>query len=333
MTALITAAEPGERVTSPRPRRPPRRPNFDRISFLLVFLVAPLALFVAFVLWPFAQSAYYALTSWGGYTADLEWVGLQNFTQMLSDEVLLKSLRNSVVLALVVPTLTLGIAFAIACVVTTGGPSIGTIQGLRGSAFYRVASFFPYCVPAIVIGIIWAQVYDPSRGLLNGILTAVGLDQFRSFPWLGDETTAMAASVLVIVWSLIGFYTILFIAAIKGIPAETYEAARLDGAGRFRIAVSVTLPQILSSFQTAYIYVGLVAVDSFVYMAALNNQGGPNYSTLTMTQYLYNVAFFQGKFGYATAIGIVLALVTLIYAALVFGVFRLLRGKDGGDHA
>jgi len=330
MTALLTAAGPGERTAPPRPRR---RPNLDRISFMLVFLVAPLVLFAVFVLLPFAQSAYYSLTSWGGYSDRLEWVGLQNFTQMLGDEVLLKSVRNSVVLALVVPTLTLTVAFAIACVVTTGGPSIGTIKGLRGSAFYRVASFFPYCVPAIVIGIIWAQVYDPSRGLLNGFLTAIGLDQFQSFPWLGNESTAMAASIFVIVWSLIGFYTILFIAAIKGIPAETYEAARLDGAGRFRIAMSVTLPQIASSFQTAYIYIGLVAVDSFVYMAALNAQGGPNYATLTMTQYLYNVAFFQGKFGYATAIGIVLALVTLVYAALVFGVFRLLRGKDGGDHA
>ena len=318
---------PGDavRVSRHRPRL-----NLDRITFMLVFLGIPLVLFTIFVLWPFAQAGYFALTNWGGYSDQVQFVGIENFTRMLGDEVFLKSVRNSVILALVVPTLTLTVAFAIACAVTSGGSSVGNVRGLRGSAFYRIASFFPYCVPAIVIGIIWAQVFDPSRGLLNGALTAMGLSQFESFPWLGNESTAMPVSIFVIVWSLIGFYTILFVAAIKGIPAETYEAARLDGAGRFRIAISVTLPQITSSFQTAYIYIGLVAVDSFVYMAALNAQGGPNYATLTMTQYLYNVAFFQGKFGYATAIGIVLAVVTLIYAALVFGVFRLIRGKDDG---
>ena len=143
----------------------------------------------------------------------------------------------------------------------------GQTRGLKGSGFYRTVSFFPYVIPAIVIGIMWSQIYDPSNGLLNGILTGLGLDMFESFPWLGDERTAMAATIFVIVWSMVGFYMVLFVAAIKDVPAEIFEAARIDGAGRFRIATAITLPLIRDNVQTAWIYLGILALDAFVYMA------------------------------------------------------------------
>ena len=91
----------------------------------------------------------------------------------------------------------------------------------------------------------------------------------------------MPASMFVIIWSFVGFYMVLFVAAIKGVPAEIYEAARIDGAGRFRTAVSITLPLIRDNVQTAYIYLGITALDAFVYMQALNPGGGPDNSTLT----------------------------------------------------
>ena len=140
----------------------------------------------------------------------------------------------------------------------------------------------------------------------------------------------MPASMFVIIWGFVGFYAVLFVAAIKGIPAETYEAARLDGAGRFRTAVSVTIPLIRDTVQTAYIYLGIAALDAFVYMQALNPFGGPNNSTLTMSQDLYNTAFRKGQFGYATAMGVTLAVVTLLFAALVFAINRLTGGGRGG---
>ncbi|MDR3070782.1 MAG: sugar ABC transporter permease [Propionibacteriaceae bacterium] len=296
---------------------------------MAVFVLLPLAVFTLFELVPLVQALYYALTDWAGYSPDMNFVGLTNFAAMFSDPLFMKSLRNSVILAAVVPTITLVCSFVIAAVVTTGGPSTGRIQGLKGSGFYRVVSFFPYCVPAIVIGIIWSQIYDPQRGLLNGLLSALGFD-FQGFPWLGKVDTAMPASIMVIIWGSIGFYTVLFVAAIKGIPAELYEAARMDGAGRFRSAISVTLPNMLSSLQTGYIYLGLMAIDAFIYMVALNPLGGPDYSTWTMTQNLYNTAFFKGKFGYSTAQGVALAIVTLAYAGIIALIFRLARGRDDG---
>jgi N-acetylglucosamine transport system permease protein len=306
------------------------RLTFDRISFVAVFLILPLVIFGVFELSPYIQAFYYAMTNWGGFSADMDFVAFDNFIRMVSDSKFLAAVRNSALLAAIVPTVTLVAAFVIAVVVTTGGPILGRVTGLKGGGFYRVISFFPYTVPAIVIGLIWAQIYDPTRGLLNGFLKMLGLDQFDGFPWIGDVNTAMPASMFVIIWGFIGFYTILFVAAIKGIPAETYEAARIDGAGRFRTAVSIALPQIVDSIQTSYIYLGLTVIDSFVYMRVLNAQGGPDFSTLTITQDLHMEAFTGGKFGYATAMGVVLAIITMIYAGIVFLVFRLIKGKEQG---
>jgi N-acetylglucosamine transport system permease protein len=135
--------------------------------------------------------------------------------------------------------------------------------------------------------------------------------------------------MFVIIWSFVGFYTVLFVAAIKGIPADYYEAARMDGAGRFRTAILITLPLVRDTVQTAYIYLGILALDAFVYMQALNPNGGPDNSTRTMSQELFNTAFRKGQFGYATAMGVVLAAVTLLFAVLVFAINRLTGGGEG----
>ena len=258
----------------------------------------------------------------------MNFTGLANYTRLFSDDIFMKSVGNSLILVTVLPVITVVLSLVLASLVTVGGPSNGPVRGLRNSSLYRVVSFFPYVIPAIVIGIIWGRVYDPSAGLLNGILTGIGLDQFQSFAWLGKQDTAMIATMFVIVWGLVGFYMVLFVAAIKGIPAEIFEAARIDGAGRFRTAVTITIPLIRDNIQTAYIYMGILALDAFVYMAALNPGGGPNNSTLVMAQQLFTTAFTKGQFGLACAMGVVLASVTLAFAGLVFLVNRLTGGNN-----
>ena len=317
-------------TTGGRPRpaaRSRRKLSFDRLSFMAVFLGLPLAIFLVFVIYPFGQALYFAMTDWNGFSPSYNFIGLDNFTKLFHDDTFMTALVNNIQLAIVVPLVTIVLALAIATVVTVGGPSKGNIRGIRGSGFYRIVSFFPYTVPAIVIGLIWSQVYDPSAGILNATLTKLGFGRFESFAWLGDPRTAMPMSMFVIIWSFVGFYTVLFVAAIKGIPAEIYEAARMDGAGRFRTAISVTLPLVRDNVQTAYIYLGITALDAFVYMQAMNPNGGPDNTTRVMSQGLFNTAFRKGQFGYATAMGVVLAVVTLLFAALVFAVNRFTGGE------
>ncbi|MFC7218372.1 carbohydrate ABC transporter permease [Streptomyces polyrhachis] len=333
MSETITTPEAASRRPVPaarggRPRR--RKLTFDRVTFFLAFLGIPLAVFVTFVLIPFVQAVYWGMTDWRGFSPDYNFVGLDNFTKMFEDDIFLKALRNVTLLAAFVPLVTLTLALGVAVAITLGGPSKGPVRGIRGASFYRIVSFFPYVVPAIIVGLIWAQMFDPNAGLVNGFLTRLGFD-FESFSWLGEEATAMPSLMFVFVWGLVGFYAVLFIAAIKGVPAELYEAAKIDGAGRFRTTISITLPAIRDSVQTAYIYLGIAALDAFVFVQALLPNGGPNNSTLTISQRLFNVAFRQGQFGYATAMGVVLAVVTLVFAALVFGVNRLTGGGEGKE--
>ncbi|MBL8596241.1 MAG: ABC transporter permease subunit [Devosia sp.] len=302
-------------------------PKFENISFTLMFLGLPLAIYVIFVILPFVQAFYYSLTDWTGFSKSMNFVGLSNYLALTQDPVFIKAVTNSIVLVLILPPLVIILSLTLATLVTVGGASRGEVSGLKNSDLYRIISFFPYTVPAIVIGILWAQMYDPSNGLLNGILTAMGFDFFKSFAWLGNERTAMGASIFVIAWSLVGFYMVLFIAAIKGIPSEVYEAARVDGAGRFRTAISITLPMIRDTIRTAYVYIGILALDAFVYMQALNPVGGPANSTVVISQHLLNTAFKKGKFGYATSMGATLAIITLAFAAIVFLVFWLTGEK------
>ncbi len=295
---------------------------------MAVFLGVPLVIYLVFVISPFAQAVYYSLTSWSGFSNNMPFVGLDNYVKLFQDNIFMISVRNSIILAVFLPVITVILSLVLATLVTIGGSSRGQIKGLRGAGFYRIISFFPYVIPAVVIGIIWGQIYDPSAGLLNGLLTNLGFDGMKSFPWLGDSRTAMVASMVVIVWGFVGFYMILFIAAIKGIPAETYEAARIDGAGRFRTAVNITIPLIRDNIQTAYIYMGILALDAFVYMSVLNSGGGPENSTLVISQKLFTTAFSKGQFGLACAMGVVLAGLTLIFSGLVFLVNRLTGGSQ-----
>ncbi|WP_111466957.1 carbohydrate ABC transporter permease [Microbacterium suaedae] len=331
-TGLDTVAvvTPAGRRAAPRRRR--RRLTADYVSFLAVFLGLPLAIFFVFVISPFAQAVYYSLTNWTGFSPEMDFVGVDNFVRLFQNPTFVQSMGNSLFLALVVPLVTLSIALIFASMITVGGPSHGQVRGLGASSFYRVVSFFPYVIPAIAIGLLWSQIYDPS-GLLNGILVAIGFDGVQDFPWLGDQRTAMGASIFVIVWGMVGFYMVLFIAAIKGIPAEVFEAARIDGAGRFRTTLAITLPLIRDNVQTAYIYIGILALDAFVYMAALNATGGPGNSTLVMSQYLFRTAFEKGQFGLASAMGVMLAVVTLVFAAIVFIVNWATGGRDKGGRA
>lgn len=326
MSSLAPSAPPQTVTKAPRPKR--RRMPLARKGFLLVTLGIPFAFYSVFVLWPFVQAFIYSLTNWSGFTDTFDFVGISNYTALMKDDIFLKAVRNNLLLALVVPFVTIVLALALATMVTVGGAGTGAVRGLNRSSLYRIVSFFPYTIPAIVIGLVWAQMFDPSAGLVNGLLTSIGLDRFESFAWLGEVSTAMPVTMFVIVWGFVGFYMVLFIAAIKGIPAELYDAARVDGAGRIRMTMMVTIPMVRDTIQTAYVYLGILALDAFVYMAALNASGGPQNSTLTITQDLFNTAFKKGQFGLASAMGVVLAVLTLTFAAIVFLVNRLAGGKD-----
>ena len=177
-TTTAVVAPPRGRITARRGRRR-RKLTFDYVSFMLVFLGVPVAVVLVFVVWPFIQAGYYAMTDWTGFQANFNFIGFDNFTSLWDDDTFRKAVRNNILMAIVVPFVTIVIALTFATMITIGGSSRGNLRGIRNSTFYRVVSFFPYVVPAIVIGLIWSKLFDPANGLLNGVLTGLGFEPVR----------------------------------------------------------------------------------------------------------------------------------------------------------
>ncbi|MER5949088.1 sugar ABC transporter permease [Streptomyces sp. NPDC001904] len=297
-----------------------------KYRFIVGFLVAPLALYAIFVIWPFIQSIYYSFTDWTGLSPDFKMVGFANYTRLLHDDIFWKSLQHSVIFVVLLPLVTLSLALFFAFMLNVGGRRRkgAAIAGVRGSGFYKIAYFFPQVLSIAIVSLLFRFIYNPSGGLLNSALDAVGLDSFQP-QWLGDPSWALWAVMAVLVWSTVGFFVVLFSAGMASIPKDFYEAALLDGASRVTTFFKITLPLLWDTIQSGWVYMGILALGAEAF-SAVNimtvGPGGPDYSTTVLPLYVYQSAFRDANAAYATTIGVALLIVTLLFAAIVMRLGR-----------
>ncbi|HWS37766.1 MAG TPA: sugar ABC transporter permease [Actinoplanes sp.] len=283
-----------------------------RRIFIVTFLVPPLLLYGLFVVSPYAQAFQIAGTNWSGLSPTFEFVGLDNFRRLLGDGYFWNALRHNGLLLLILPVVTilLGLFFA----------SMITVHGVRGAAVYRVVYFFPQVLSVAIIGVLWKEMYAPHTGMINGLLRGVGLDRL-AVPWLGDPRFAFWCVLAVLIWMNVGFYVVLFSAAMQAIPRELYEAAALDGADRLTTLVRITVPLLWDTIQVAWVYLAIIAIDGFAIVQIITD-GGPSSSSDVVGLRLYKTAFGDGRFGYASAIGVAMFFLTLTVAAMFLQVTR-----------
>ncbi|WP_229399977.1 carbohydrate ABC transporter permease [Micromonospora okii] len=285
-----------------------------KYPLILTFLVPPLLLYVVFVVSPYLQAFQISTTDWMGYSAQADPVGLANFKALWHDDYVWNALRNNVVLLALVPVLTIALGLFFATMLSMGGRrGRAGVTGVRGGAFYRTVYFFPQVLSVVIIAALWKEVLHPTSGLFNGTLRAVGL----SGPsWLGDPRFAFWCVLAVMVWANVGFYVVLFGAAMSAIPREIYEAVLLDGASRWTTLRRITIPLLWDTVQVAWIYLAIAALDGFILVQLMTN-GGPNFSSDVIGVRMYDTAFgSETKFGYASAIGVVMFFLTLSVAVL-----------------
>jgi N-acetylglucosamine transport system permease protein len=296
--------------------------RYGKYRFIASFLAIPLILYAVFVVSPYLQAIYISMTDWRGFSANRNFIGLANYAELLGDGRFWRAMWHNALLLIVVPVVTLGIALFLATMTTVAGRR-GMIGrgGVRGSRFYQVVFVFPHVVPIVIAGVLFGFFYNPEAGLLNGLLRLAGFD-WLTRPWLGDTTFALPAVMAVLIWAFVGFYFVVFSAAMKALPTDVFEAAVLDGAGRVRTFRHITLPMITDSLKTSYIYLGILMLDGFTLLQVMLPDGGPDGSTEVVAQYLYRAAFTEGRFGYASAIGVALCLVTLALAIVVLRMGR-----------
>ncbi|MEA2536838.1 MAG: N-acetylglucosamine transport system permease protein [Chloroflexota bacterium] len=292
------------------PRDPARaRRRRRRARFLITFLSPAIVLYSVFVLWPYAQSFYIALTQWRGVSANRTFIGLANFEKLVSDPNFWNALGHNGLMLIALPAATIGLALFFAALFAQGGRTV------RGAGFYRVVFFAPQVMSVVAIGLIWSFVFHPTIGLLNGALSAAGLDGLKR-TWLGDPDTVLWAIALVVVWQAVGFYMVLFIAGMQAIPMSLYEAATLDGASRWQAFWRITLPLLWGHVRTALVFISIGALDLFAIVQVMT-RGGPNRASDVVALFMYETAFSFSDFGYATAIGVALLLMTLTLAVLM----------------
>lgn len=301
-----------------------------KYPFIAGFLFLPIMVYAVFMVWPYIQTIGYSFTDWSGQSQTMNFVGLDNYTKLFGDDVFITALWHNILLLILLPAITILLALFFAFMVNVGGKggAGGGVQGVRGSGLYKIVFFFPQVLSIAIIAVLFAAVYrSDGAGLLNGVLTSVGLSSdTEPVEWLNDPSLVMWCMLAIMVWWQVGFYLVLFSAAMQSIPKEIYEAALLDGSGRSQTFFKITLPLLWDTMQTAWVYLAIIAMDMFAVVSTLTPGtgfgGGPDHNSEVLSTYLMRNFLYFGKSGYACAIGVVILLLTLVLSVVTLRVTR-----------
>lgn len=312
---MVTAARPGLRGQDPQPsRRGQRRPAGPRGSRALrrrntllgwSFILPNFLGFAALTLVPVVATFAIAFTTWNSYSTP-EWVGLDNFDRLVHSENFRIALQNTIYYALGHVPLTLVCSLGLAVLLN---------QKLRGVRFFRTAAFFPYITSLVAVAVVWNMLFSPSNGPINQFLEFVGVAHPPG--WTADTTWAMPAVIITSVWRDMGYYMVLYLAGLQTIPVEYYEAAAVDGATRWQQFRHVTLPGLRP---TTFFVLIMLTISSFKVfdLVFVMTEGGPGRATLVLSQLIYREGIFEGRFGYSSAIALVLFLLVLAATVVQF---------------
>jgi ABC-type sugar transport system permease subunit len=302
------SSQPRPRPVTKRPTSPLAR-NRSRTGLLLT---APAFALVALLLGiPIVQAVYYSFTDWDGLTAT--WVGLSAYTDELSNPVFWRVLENNGLLLLTVPV-AIFVPMGIAAVLH---------ERVFGWRFFRSVYFLPTAISWVVIGMVSARFFAQD-GILNHLLSSVGLGAIRT-DFLSGERTALLAVAVTFVWSMIGTNTIIFLTGLATIDPALHEAARCDGAGGFRVFWHITFPQLKRFVQFSFVMTVISAFTALFSLIFVMTGGGPGYGTTTLEFFVYQTAFAKGDFGTGALLGVILF---LIMAAVGLAQLKLFRSDD-----
>jgi multiple sugar transport system permease protein/raffinose/stachyose/melibiose transport system permease protein len=268
--------------------------------------VGPLAFFAIFVLWPLAQSMYYSLTKWNGLS-DPEFIGLDNFSRLLSDPNFVRSFENTAVwliVAVTVPTI-LGLLLAVLL-----------DRPLRGSRLYKSAFYLPITLSLVVVGQVWTWIYQPNWGLLNTVLEAVGLEDLTR-AWLGDPQTALVAVMVAWCWQQTALALILFLAALTTVPQDLIEAAAIDGANARQQFTRIIVPLLRPATVVVITLAVINTLKGFDIVFVLT-KGEPFHMSSNLAMLMYEETFFKYRMGYGAAIATALFALAIIVVIVYF---------------
>jgi multiple sugar transport system permease protein len=268
-----------------------------------VFMTPAILGLLLFTLGPVVASLLMSFTDYDLLT-DPAWVGMQNYGELFSDSLFWQSLRVTAIYSVVsVPA---GLALGLALAVLLN-------HKMRGVMFFRSVYYLPTVISGVGVAMLWRWLFNSEFGIINVLLGSVGI---RGPAWLTDERWALSALIIASLWS-VGGTTLIFLAGLQGISQELYEAAEIDGAGRWRQFRNITLP-LISHVTFFNLVLGVIGALQVFTDAFVMTRGGPNHATYFLAVYLYQNAFQYLKFGYAAAVAWVMFMIVLVLTLLVF---------------
>ncbi|MHB8958794.1 MAG: carbohydrate ABC transporter permease [Candidatus Limnocylindrales bacterium] len=275
---------------------------FSTRRIKLLLLLPALVIFCVYVLYPIGYSLLLAFQYKPTYRPG-HFIGIDNFVEMLSDDRFWTALKNTAIIAVVEILLIPALAFLLGLLIN---------QSFRGSSIVKVLAFTPYILAGIVTTLIWVFIVDPNIGLINGVLNAMGVDTTNLLLIGGRDLTPVTVGVIES-WKSIGFFAVLFMAGLKMIPQELFDAAAVDGATALQRVRFITLPMLRETNKIVIVLVFLNAVQSLQTVFILTG-GGPNYESHSIGSYIYNVFITQRRVGYASSITLFMFVVMMVFS-------------------
>lgn len=264
----------------------------------LLFVAPNVVLLGVFAYWPVIYNGYLSLTSWDLLSPEKPFVGLANYVDMFTDPDFWAVLGRTVVFsgAIVIGSMVLGLAIALLL-----------NQKLMGRNFVRTMSFAPHILSGAAIGTIWLFIFDPAYGLLKYLLSPFGV---TSPAWMTDSAWALPGLIIVYLWKNVGFVAVVYLAGLQGMPADLYEAARIDGASTWTLFRKITFP-LLSPVTFFVAITSIIGTFQAFDIIAIMTNGGPGDATTTLSWYVYQQAFQALDAGHAGAGAIVMFVILL----------------------
>lgn len=272
---------------------------------VLIFILPALIPLGVFWLFPMCDAIFMSFTDWDYMSSTYNIVGLDNYRSIFSDSMFYSALKNTFVFTVgtLVPTIAGGLFTAVLLK-----------KKLAGSAIYKAVIFSPWVTPTVVISIVWSWIFEPQYGLANYILQLFNLPKSQ---WLQSSDTAMYAVILVTIWKGFGWAMIFYLTALERVPKELYEAAAVDGAGKWQKFKSITLPLISPTTFFLTIITTIDSIKAYDQIQVLT-QGGPSGSTRTILYLYYQTAFENFNIGEATSIAVILLVIVGCLSGIQF---------------
>lgn len=302
---IATAARAGTTAPPPPQHRSGAKLKARNAFIGWTFILPNFIGFAVLTLVPVLTMFYMSLTDWDIF-GGAEFVGLDNFARLLHDQSFHTALWNTTVYSAIHIPVTLAVSLGLALLLN---------RKFRGVTFFRTVAFFPYITSIVAIAAVWNMLFSPEAGPVNQFLRFVGVENPPG--WSVDANWSMAAILIVQTWRFMGYYMLLFLAGLQTVPAELYEAARMDGANAWQRFVNVTMPCLRPTmfFVTVMLTIGAFRVFDLV---LIMTNGGPGQSTLVLSQYIWQVGFGQNQFGYASAVSVVLFAICITITIVQF---------------